>query len=68
MLQIGFKELSDEAADRPLMSDEEYRSEYSVFCLLAAPLVLSSNLNRWTAAMATTLLNPEMIGTGHHIC
>lgn len=44
-----FKELSDEAANRPLMSDKEYRTEYSIFCLLAAPLIISNDLTRWTA-------------------
>ena len=60
-LQIGFKALSDQEANRPLLSDAQYRTEFSVFCLLAAPLIMSNDLSRWTPAMATTLLNPEMI-------
>ena len=43
------------------MTDDEYRSEYSVFCLLAAPLIMSNDLSQWTPAMAATLLNKEMI-------
>lgn len=61
MLQIGYKELSDEGANHPLMSDEEYRTEYSIFCLLAAPLIFSNDLSRWNEAIAKTLLNREMI-------
>jgi hypothetical protein len=61
MLQIGYKELSDEAANRPLMTDSEYRTEYSIFCLLAAPLIMSNDLSRWTPSMEATLLNPEMV-------
>ena len=74
-LQIGFKALSDQEANRPLLSDAQYRTEFSVFCLLAAPLIMSNDLSRWTPAMATTLLNPEMIaidqdpkGTLHGLC
>lgn len=61
MLQIGYKELSDEATNRPLMTDSEYRTEYSIFCLLAAPLIMSNDLSRWTPQMEATLLNPEMV-------
>ena len=32
-----------------------------MFCLLAAPLILSNDLTHWTLAMAQTLLNKEMI-------
>jgi hypothetical protein len=61
-LQIGYKALSDEkSGGQPLMTDDEYRSEFSVFCLLAAPLIMSNDLSKWTPAMADTLLNPEMI-------
>ena len=63
-LQIGYKALSDEkSGGNPLMTDDEYRSEYSIFCLLAAPLIMSNSLEPelWTGAMAATLLNPEMI-------
>ena len=63
-LQIGYKALSDEkSGGNPLMTDDEYRSEYSVFCLLAAPLIMSNSLlpDHWTDAMERTLLNPEMI-------
>ena len=61
MLQIGYKELSDEGSNQPLLSDDEYRTEYSIFCLLAAPLIMSNDLTRWTPAMTRMLLNPEMI-------
>ena len=63
-LQIGYKALSDEkSGGNPLMTDDEYRSEYSIFCLLAAPLIMSNSLlpEHWTGAMERTLLNPEMI-------
>jgi hypothetical protein len=38
-----------------------WSGRYSVFCLLAAPLILSNDLTHWTLAMAQTLLNKEMI-------
>merc|ERR1719201_2041967 len=60
-LQIGFKALSDQTKNAPLQTDQQYRSEYSLFCLLAAPLIMSNDLTRWTPAMAETLLNSEMI-------
>ena len=60
-LQIGYGTLDDRGSGKPGMTDDEYRSEMSVFCLLAAPLIFSADLTRWTPAMASTLLNPELL-------
>ena len=66
--EIGFKSLDDEEAGRPLMSDHEYQSEYSIFCLLAAPLIMSNDLTRWTPAMAATLLNVKIPMISYESC
>ncbi len=52
-----------------LILPDRYRSQYSLFALLAAPLVFSADIrgtdpagkNNWTAELASILLNREVI-------
>lgn len=64
-LMIGYKELK---AWEPRQTLQEYRSQYSLFCILAAPLIFSADIrgtdpktNAWSTEMSSILLNDEMI-------
>ena len=64
MLMIGYKLLK---AWEPRQSLTEYRSQYSLFAVLAAPLIFSADIrgtedfNAWTSDAASVLLNRAVI-------
>ena len=64
MLMIGYKLLK---AWEPRQTLQEYRSQYSLFAVLAAPLIFSADIrgteafNAWTADTASVLLNRAVI-------
>ena len=64
MLMIGFKLLK---AWEPRQTLLEYRSQYSLFTVLAAPLIFSADIrgteefNAWTPDLAAVLLNADVI-------
>ena len=64
MLMIGYKLLK---AWEPRQTLEEYRSQYSLFAVLAAPLIFSADIrgteafNDWTNETASVLLNKAVI-------
>jgi alpha-galactosidase len=43
------------------MSDDEYRTHMSLWCILAAPLIAGNNLATMTPATLSMLTNPELI-------
>lgn len=43
------------------MTDTEYRTHFSLWCLLAAPLIAGNDLRQMSAATLTTLTNRELI-------
>ncbi len=43
------------------MSDDEYRTHMSLWCLLAAPLLAGNDLTQMSAATVALLTNPEVI-------
>jgi alpha-galactosidase len=43
------------------MTDDEYRTHMSLWCILAAPLIAGNNLVSMTAATKAILTNPEVI-------
>jgi alpha-galactosidase len=45
----------------PGCTDTEYRSHYSLWCLLAAPLMLGVDPNNMTTNTTSTVMNPEII-------
>ncbi|KAL5482255.1 hypothetical protein EMCRGX_G022559 [Ephydatia muelleri] len=45
----------------PGQTDVEYKSEFSIWCLLAAPLIVVTDIRNMTSAMSNILLNQEMI-------
>eukprot|EP00037_Helgoeca_nana_P028387 m.333816 g.333816 ORF g.333816 m.333816 type:complete len:207 (+) comp27744_c0_seq4:1297-1917(+) len=65
LLMVGYKQLK---AWEPRQSLPEYRSQYSLFAILAAPLIFSADIrgtnpptNSWTDELAAVLLNREVI-------
>jgi len=64
MLMVGFKLLK---AWEPRQTLAEYRSQYSLFAILAAPLIFSADIrgteefNAWTNDTASVLLNKAVI-------
>jgi alpha-galactosidase len=43
------------------MSTEEYRTQMSLWCIMAAPLIIADDLRRWSADTRSILLNKELI-------
>ncbi|GGF62405.1 hypothetical protein GCM10010912_04430 [Paenibacillus albidus] len=43
------------------MTDTEYRSHFSMWAIMAAPLIAGNNLSNMTAFTRETLMNPEVI-------
>ena len=48
------------------MTEDEYRTHMSLWCLLAAPLVAGNNLIKMTPETCATLTNPEVIALDQH--
>jgi alpha-galactosidase len=61
-LMTGGQGCSDDPDKRcPGMSDEEYRTEFGMWCLLAAPLLVVTDVRTMTDIQKELLLNTELI-------
>jgi len=51
----------DEALHCPGQTDDEYRSEFSIYAISASPILIGTDIRNFTAIMNELILNPEVI-------
>eukprot|EP00040_Diaphanoeca_grandis_P031971 m.192563 g.192563 ORF g.192563 m.192563 type:complete len:487 (-) comp32473_c0_seq1:39-1499(-) len=69
-LMVGYKQLK---AWEPRQSNTEYRSQYTLFAILAAPMIFSADIrgtapyNHWNKNISSILLNTEVIAVSQDV-